>query len=337
MNYNLFSGTNLDLIDLEINSRSKLDTGTFCNYECSFCYYLEDLDKVTSLEIIKKRARDIKALGIKQVDLSGGESSLHSNWFEILDYCVELGFEKISCLSNGSRFSSIDFIKKSQDRGLSEILFSIHGSSEAVHDKVVKRNGAFKKLMLAVENAKSIGVEVRINCTVTEENSSDLVDYVSLINRLKPLQLNFLPLNYWGDAKKIKVSRYEIMATKIKEAIVALNNDIEINVRYIPFCFMNGYEKYVVGTYQHIFDTRDWNIITYDIKETENVKTDLASYYAKAKEKRLHSYFKPRACLECKYFDICDGVEQAIGESQNLNPIMGEKIKDVMYFRRSNQ
>ena len=88
MNCNKFSTCRLEK-DYETPrcNRAKLDTGTFCNYDCEFCYYQGDLDKVTSFDVIKDRIDILHKYGITEVDLSGGESSVHKQWFDILDYC----------------------------------------------------------------------------------------------------------------------------------------------------------------------------------------------------------------------------------------------------------
>ena len=96
---------------------------------------------------------------------------------------------------------------------------------------------------------------------------------------------------------------------------------------------MKGYEKYVVGTYQHIHDLDDWNIAYYDVfeyKNTDELTTE--DYYTIAKNKINHTYIKPKGCFECKYFDICDGIEKVLTD-QEVYPVKGEKIKDPMKFR----
>ena len=90
-------------------NRAKLDTGLHCNYNCEFCFYLGDLDKKDSFDQIKQRIDILYKYGITQVDMSGGESSIHKDWFKILDYCNER-FEHISCLSNGSAFANEKFL-----------------------------------------------------------------------------------------------------------------------------------------------------------------------------------------------------------------------------------
>lgn len=336
MNYNLFSSIGLDLIDDQINSRAKLDTGTHCNYECSFCYYLDKLDVVTPAEVIKKRAKKLRDFGMNEIDLSGGESSIHKDWLEILDYCKEIGFKNISTLTNGSKFANLEFLKKSQEHGLSELLISLHGWDDESHAYIVKRKGSFNKILKAIENAKSLGMRVRLNCTVTHYNAPSLLKYAALINEIRPYQVNFLPLNYWEDAQQMHPESYELLSKYIKESIDVISKGIEINVRYIPFCFMEGYEKYVVGIYQHIYDHGDWNIIGYDVEKFDVRPVDTIDYFNSAKEKRLYTYTKEKKCFDCKYFHICDGVEHKLEKTQNVYPVDGEKIKDVMFYRRGH-
>ena len=113
------------------NNRAKLDTGFHCNYKCEFCYYINNLHLKTSFEEIKRRIDRIHGYGITQIDMSGGESSIHKDWFKILDYCEER-FENVSCLSNGSVFSNEKFLKESKEHGLNEILFSLHGYDHGI-------------------------------------------------------------------------------------------------------------------------------------------------------------------------------------------------------------
>ena len=335
MNYNQFSSTGLKPIDDPINSRAKLDTGTQCNYECGFCYYLDKLHEVTGLETVKQRAKKLFDFGMKEIDLSGGESSVHRHWFEILDYCRDLGFENISCLSNGHRFARKEFVEKSFNHGLNEILFSLHGWDGESHAKIVGRKGAFERLLRAIDNCQEVGLKVRINCTVTGFNAPHLLEYAQLINRLGPIQVNFLPLNYWEDAQKLNTESYEVLSKWIKRAIDGIHQKIEVNVRYIPFCFMEGYEKYVVGVYQHIFDQRDWNIIAYDVDQLKLSPVTLEDYFKCAGEKRMATYSKGEECFSCSYFHICDGVEHKLKDVQEVSPICGDgKILDVQFFRR---
>lgn len=317
-------------------NRAKLDTGTHCNYRCSFCYYKSKLNEITPFGVIKDRIDYLVECGITEVDLSGGESSIHSNWFDILEYCRTKGLA-VSCLSNGYKFANFDFLKKSKEAGLREILFSVHGYDEASHNDLVANKHGFSKIVQAIENAHSLGVIVRVNCTVTHSNYEKLpTDFVELMKQLKPKEVNFLTLNYWGDASKQKALSYATVTPFVQRAIDGLADVVDIiNVRYTPYCFMKGYEKYVCNYYQHIYDVYDWNIAVYDQKvDPATYRTDpLAAMYESAKQQRNRSYYKKKECMSCKHFYLCDGIEKQITDVE-LHPSPGEKITEVNFYRK---
>lgn len=315
--------------------RAKLDTGPLCNYNCSFCYYQGDLHKRTSLETIIKRLDYLVACGIKEVDLSGGESSLLPQWFELLDICKSHGL-KISTLSNGYKFADKEFIQKSKEHGLEEILFSVHGFDKESHDKIVDHDRAYERIIQAIKNAKELDIVVRINCVVTLDNYKNLsTDFVKLMLELDPLEVNFLTLNYWGNVEELDFVPYKAVTDSIKEAIDLLKDKITyINVRYTPYCYMEGYEKYVCNVYQHIYDVYDWNMAVYnqDLDPEEYKKDNLTALYNAAARGRVASYKKPIDCSFCKYFYICDGMEKKVDDP--VKPIEGSKIKNVNFFRK---
>jgi MoaA/NifB/PqqE/SkfB family radical SAM enzyme len=308
--------------------RAKLDTGTHCNYKCYFCYYLDKLHIKTSFDIIKQRIDKLYDLGFRQLDLSGGESTIHQDWFKILEYCQKLGIY-VSCLSNGSMLCYPPFIEKSKLFGLREILFSLHGGTHISHDKNVGHAGAFKKIMYAINLAINNDLYCRINTTIDED--FDTENFIITINNLNIKQLNLLPLNNWEQAKNLKGIDYHKISGHIKKIINNINDkDLEINVRYIPFCYMKGYEKYVCGIYQHVFDQRDWNISAYG--DLENVPT-IESMFNQAYINRKMSYTKPIECLNCSLKYICDGLEYN-NQHNKVFPYSGKPVENIMEFRR---
>ena len=292
----------------------------------------------TSFEKIRERIDHIHSYGITQIDLSGGESSIHKDWFAILDYCNER-FEHISCLSNGSAFSNEKFLLQSKEHGLKEVLFSLHGYNEEVHDDIVGKIGAWKKIHSAINHCKKHGLKVRINCTVYQKNYHGLESYAEVIKKIDPFEVNFLTLNHWDDSSTFEpINDYIALTDGIKRCIDLIKDQIRlINVRYTPYCFMVGYEKYVCNQYQHIYDIYDWNKEIYDGKldtsktYTHKEKIDLA--YEAAKIERLDTYKKPLNCVRCKYFNICDGIEKQ--SNTKVYPVRGKKIKDVNHYRKN--
>lgn len=317
-------------------NRAKLDTGTFCNYDCEFCYYQGLLHLKTSFDTIKKRIDIIHDYGIDEIDLSGGESSIHKDWFDILDYCDDR-FSHISTLSNGWAFAKEDFLIKSKQHGLKEIMFSVHGFDESSHDEIVGRRGAWLKIVKAIELAHANDIIVRVNCTVYQKNINGLQTYHNVLKQLNPLEVNFLTLNYWTNNKHAEPIDYELATTNIKKCIDNIKHHVKyINVRYTPFCYMQGYERYVCNQFQHIYDKFDWNkeIYNYDIdtsrKYTDVEKIDMA--YVQADNERQKAYTKPIDCIKCKYYNICDGVEKQVSDFEP-KPVSGDRIREVNHYR----
>lgn len=319
-----------------INERAKLDTGTHCNYRCEFCYYKTQLNEITSLETIKERIDYLVACGITEADLSGGESSIHKQWFDILDYCKGQGL-RVSTLSNGYKFANKEFLKKSQEHGLEEILFSVHGYDKESHNELVGHRKGFDNIKQAIHNAHELGIVVRINCTVTHKNYESLpTQFVELMQELKPFEINFLTLNYWDDAGAQETINYSEVMPYVQQTIDLLKDEVDIiNVRYTPYCFMKGYEQYVCNYYQHIYDIYDWNVAVYDGTMDPAVyrKDAHTAMYAEAAKKRNWTYYKTKDCLDCKYYYICDGVEKQIKDIE-LQPEPGEQITQVNYYRK---
>ena len=334
----LFStaGLKLDTIT-PMNERARINTGFLCNYGCEFCYYKDKLDQRDSFEQIKERIDDVMRYGINQVDLSGGESSIEPNWFNILDYCNSKNLY-ISTLSHGGKFCDYEFLKKSKEHGLKEILFSLHGSSEEVHDSITKRKGSFNKIITAIKNAKSLNILVRINCTVYDKNHLFLEnEYVQLLTELNPFEINFICLNYDTDNSTFRQIDYSIITNSIKKCIDKIQFIKYINVRYVPYCYMIGYEKYVVNYYQHIYDIYDWNLAIYNHEINTNITYDkiekLRQSYDAAKHFRLNGYNKSKECKQCKFFFICDGIEKQLSNNK-FYPVNGTYINEINYFRK---
>jgi radical SAM protein with 4Fe4S-binding SPASM domain len=99
---------------------------------------------------------------------------------------------------------------------------------------------------------------------------------------------------------------------------------------------MVGYEKYVVNYYQHIYDRQDWNLAIYNHKIDTSIQytkeEKLRQSFDVAKHFRLNEYFKADKCKDCKYYFICDGIENRLTNNECL-PQAGEWIYDINYYR----
>jgi len=310
--------------------RSQLFVGTQCNYDCQFCYYSTKLNIKNNSEEVFKQMDFVQGYGIKDIEFTGGEPTIDPRWFDYLKY-ASINFRHICVISSGTKFWDKEFTLKSKERGLREILFSLHGYDKESHERITRRKGSWDKIISSIENAKELGLIVRINITVCNLNYKGLEKHAILVNKIQPTGINYIALNYWQDTVYSETTvPYKDMASNIKKAIDTLENIPFINVRYIPYCFMVGYEQYVCNWYQHCYDPWDWN----NALKVLPSRAVLKDSWEFASIMRKNVYGKSNNCLRCKYVAICDGIEKELIPFNEVMPHSGKVIVDPNYFRK---
>lgn len=326
----------------ELTKRTRLFTGYACNIKCKFCFYkgqkhVDIKDKIyEQLEIGKK-------YGLTDWDISGGEPSLLPYWLDILCDMKQMGFKNIACITNGYKFSNIMFLGKCMENGLTELLFSLHGKDRDSHDKLTGVHGSYDKIIKAISFAKYLNTKIRINVVVTKDNYKDLPYIAEYANTINPIAFNFLPFRIENQADKVNAVQYKEITPYIKKAIDILDNNIKIAVRFIPFCVMVGYEQYVAGYLQRMFDEYEWS--EYCLRAFENARfnknipeLDYTTDKWNLEINAVHESIKYVAnhnttCLKCKYLKICDGIWYSYADVWGLDefkPIEGEKCESIL-------
>lgn len=355
---------------MRMTRRVKIYTGLRCNARCKFCYYWDKLDLPNPpTKEIKAKLRYAKRHGIRDVDFSGGEPTIRVDFPELVSYAKKLRFRYICVITNGIKLANKEYFRESVECGLNDILFSIEGHSSEIHDCLTQIPGSFEKINKAMQYTKEFGIRLRTNTTVTSLNYKYLPELAEYLARLQPDAVNFILFNDWCSAYKIirdMACKYSEVALYLKESIDILNPSVcKVTVRYVPFCFMVGYEKHVCNLLQKKYDPDEWDDeIKMRLLGEVNIKKTTIRYWAsilrkfiryslaigkfKLKpreffhdreiERMRNGYSKRHECKDCKYFYICDGLENSyvstVGVSE-LKPVMGQKIKDALYYRKS--
>ena len=332
-------------IDL-LTRRSRLFTGYLCNIKCKFCFY-KDSKYVDIRDEISQQLTAGHDYGIKDWDISGGEPTILPYWFILLEYMkTELEADRIAVITNGYKFADKQFLKDSIDSGLNEVLFSLHGSCEEVHDGMTDIKGSYAKIMEAIENAMELGIFVRINTVVSKDNYLDVPKIAEKVNQIMPKCFNFLPFRLENTASEDNMVSFVDSMRYVKEAIDILDKSIRINVRYVPFCVMQGYEKYLCMYKQKMFDHYEWSehIIHWSEKirhGTPVSKLELAGnkwdIETKAIQNTLSSItIQPFVCLKCSCLYICDCIWKTYANKwgiKEFTSIDGDRIKDILHFK----
>ena len=307
--------------------RVKIDVGLKCNLHCVFCYYREHLkENFKPLESIKENVLSLYQCGFREFDLSGGECTLHPQFFEVLDFIQGLG-ASASIVSNGWKFKNQEFCQECWNHGLREILFSLHGTKE-VHNQITGNPKSWDYCVQGIWNCKELGYRARVNCTLLDLNYGCLSEYIDLINKIKPLEVNFILFNYNDDQKNTQSIHLKDICLELDNCLDDLDSKIICRVRYVPFCYLK-HRDLVFNYYQHIWDRWDWNpLYSYtSYREPFLNDQDLVLKNLDFLKLTHHLYIKKKECLQCKYFYVCDGLKRNERKLE-VYPIPGRKILD---------
>lgn len=348
--------------------RVKIVIGLKCNIQCVFCYYRDNLQTPNrAIAEIRKDLIYARRHGIEEVDFSGGEPTVHPGLPQLIFEAKSIGMQKVCIISNGWRLADREYLRSLQEAGLDEILFSVHGSSPAVHDELTATPRSFERITAALGHAAGLGLTVRTNTVVNRVNLDDLDSIGRFIGQFRPAQVNFITINDWCFAKHL-VERYMVRYTEMAPRLHAVCDLLEpsvpaVNVRYIPFCFMEGHERFVCNHRQVPYDPYEW--VPW-VRARLEFGTGLPRYLAilgygllvggaarhlfricsaelldaaVTEGLRHRFYVMTDSCRRCRYVALCDGVEKTYAREyglDELNPVAGPLLSDPVTFRRGN-
>jgi MoaA/NifB/PqqE/SkfB family radical SAM enzyme len=244
--------------------------GQVCNLRCYFCYFIDKIadgrhpeHPFMSLEKAQGICkRLVEVYGNNAIDIQGGEPSVAPYIYDLIGYCDDIGL-KPTLITNALVYEKRDDVRRLRDAGIFDLLISVHGIGE-VYDRVVGKPGASEKQMRAIDNLAEMGVPFRFNLTLTREVLTSLGDVAALAVSRGARAVNFIAFNPFIDQNVRRdegvIPRYADQVATLLPVIDYLSaHDIEVNVRYMPFClFPEPYRKHVQNFQQIIYDLHEW-------------------------------------------------------------------------------
>ena len=117
--------------------KAVLFTGYSCNNRCGFCvdYDKRRIPDQTTAALIHAIAK-AKAWGADYLELIGGEASMRPDFLQLVQAAKRIGFRDIATATNGRLFAYPDFAKAAVAAGLTSVIFSVHGHTARLHDRL---------------------------------------------------------------------------------------------------------------------------------------------------------------------------------------------------------
>ncbi len=278
-----------------------------CNAKCVFCYTETEVNPI-SIDL-KKAAFHMKKSyenGSRLCQIIGGEPTVYPELEKIISVAKKIGYPIIQIVTNGINLSDRKMIKKLKKAGLNSITFSVHSHKAKTHNEIVGVNGAFNKILKAIENAIDEEIHITIGTAVNSFNFKDIPNLVKYLNEKYSIEtFHIIGLHIIGHAKENKdklIISYSQTLPYIKQAIeyLASKNAFplsQILSNYTP-CLLPGYEDLI----------SDWKI---PFSNDDDLILPEKNYYSSMYTMITNTLrIKTKKCLKCIYSKICAGFEK---------------------------
>jgi MoaA/NifB/PqqE/SkfB family radical SAM enzyme len=221
-----------------------------CNNHCNFCATGTRTQFDGNVEAQRELLLRHRQAGVTLLDIDGGEPTLHPNLLGLVAFARRIGYQKVNVTTNGRMCSYPDFAAKLLDCGVTSVLFSLHGPDAQTHAQNVGVAEAFDQTVEGIRNAVALrhpGVALGANVTITKSNWQKLEPLAQLVHDLGLRWFNLQFLTPFGRATRSVCPDTQAAPDVGKPLIDRWRGEMKLQVINLPFCFMPGYEQFLMG------------------------------------------------------------------------------------------
>lgn len=150
-----------------------------CPMRCSFCFRKDFGLKVElGLEDYRRLNASLERLGCTSLNISGGEPSLV--WRLVRDVAQDArsrGIQRVSVNTTGFLLRE-DILARWRDAGLGCLNLALDSAKAEIHDRALKKPGAWEAAVGTLRAAHRVGLPVHVNCTVFGENAEGIEELI---------------------------------------------------------------------------------------------------------------------------------------------------------------
>lgn len=171
-----------------------------CNSKCEFCRIWQDksLQNISNAKFsdVKKNLEDLKEIGVKMIDFTGGEPLLNKELPDILSYAKNLGFF-VKLSTNGYLYPE----KAEEIKNLpSRIYFSFDTTSSEEYNKIRGLDG-YGRVIESIKLAKDIKQDICLVYTATDETIKNISNIVNFCKKNKVTVYIHPCFSYFGNKR----------------------------------------------------------------------------------------------------------------------------------------
>ena len=223
-----------------------LALGYACNHKCISCPIQFDMRQNGFLSLSEVKGFLSDAAPTKEydyVELSGGEPTLHPQFWDIVEHITVTAGLRCSILTNSDLLAKpAEMERLLRYAGKIHITTAIYASNSELHDKVTQSIGSWERSVRALTASMAFGVPITIKQIIQKSNAEDLLSWYCKCRELFPnSHLALHAMDFCGQAKEngghTAVSFREI-APFLEDALdmAQTRSDSRLVLHSIPFC-----------------------------------------------------------------------------------------------------
>ncbi len=290
------------LIELEILN--------YCNYSCIYCYNEQKKPAKLNISDAKKLKSLFLELKIYKLVLTGGEPTLHPDFFNLLKIFGDVAY--ISIFTNGTKLETLD-----NNSSIKEIILSIPCANDKIYRELTKNNISFIKNKL--ENFKDKS-KIIAHVVVNKLNIKQIENTVSFAVRTGLQSISFAPIrasqndSFSLNELVLDNEDYIFLLNKLK-ALKKKYSSIYIHIPTpIPFCMLEKTNTFnLVPNLKKCNPGVGWCVVDYEL----NVRSCPHSFkiVGNLKQKKFQKIWNrmfscqpktiPASCKKCTYLNKC--------------------------------
>jgi len=308
-----------------------------CNLKCKMCEIWRQKvnpEKELTKQQIFSLIKNAKDLGIRVLNIDGGEAFLRPDIFDIIKQIKKAGMK--SYINSNGTLCSEEFIEKIINSGLDSITFSLDGKDAKTHDFIRGVPGTFDRVTKLIKKLTSTkkAPKIAVLITISKHNIDQVKDIINLCIDMNVESIRIAPVHraYPFDTKSENAYDNQILGQEDISKLIKIIKYLKLisrkNKVYIDSePFLNGIIKYLIGKIpKHtcfantayiqitsngdikpcLFENPIGNIKKQSLKKILNSKD--SKKYSKLIQKRhckkcwLSCYQESNIKLNCKYF-----------------------------------
>ena len=210
-----------------------------CNLKCKHCYLSASNENNTFIDIAKFRelVEDLKANGVLNIELTGGELFLNPDHMEIIGLCLDK-FSSIGILTNATIITNeaIELLSKYKEKVFVNV--SIDSTNPSLHDSFRGVEGSLKRTCDNTKKMTEAGLNVRVASSIFEDNMWEIDKLAELSVKLGAIAFSYNFIEKFGRGlefskhkavDKNKVTNYheyiKMILEKYKDIIPIIENE----------------------------------------------------------------------------------------------------------------